>query len=821
LQTQTNSIACTSSAPVCDLTFFNNPSITPASNISTNDGSFTVAASSSNGTIKFGLTNFDYATEGQTSGLFSTRYAGSYTVYAKDANGCVATLVVTVPTSAVYAIHYRSEWKDSRARLHRVDIYESGYVGTVIDIKAGDIPAIYKLNSDGEERNYVIRASEFRFRAYTNVDFQYSALYTEDERQFLPKYYIDNVLEWSGFVTPFLYNEPYTSTPYEIEIIATDGLASLKDLDFLDISGNRFPNKGTQLNFITAILFKLGLSINVRSGINEYENSMPSTATDDPLFYARISPNVYYEADGTPAKCDVVIKNILKEYAAVICQADGVWTIYRPEETIASFTYREFDLTGAYVSNGTIDPVAYLRSASASNRIRWVEESGNMTIIPSYGKFTARQLLNRKASLFPSYGFEPKDVVPFGGNTFFFSGWNININSGSAITWGVEDTNRGDSQSAMFISFAPYNDSTYKEVSVYTLSTPIQFISGDQLKFGFDYFIGLLQQFPWVTIQYKIKIGNFYLSPDDVLTATDYGYRDLYATTFNQWQTFSKTVDSPGVNSLTDTTADFYLKITNNASNPALDVTALKALATTEVGKKYIVPVTVGTTTVRGFYELEYGTDAESIPSVIRPNTYAAVTNEKVYRLKGSNNGLITVQKLMLDNAILEYLPGGERTPEFQESSVVTNPNNKRELVVEIQHGDYPTAIVNSLNAYDSYIEYSGDSTPTSVWKRDAITEGDKIQNVMLKSYIAQFQKASRRLQGNVISNGPKLRPYSCVIETMDSDRKYQMQGFEVEYKEETYTIDLYELKNVTVGEGGASPFNGAFDPAAFGVQFD
>jgi hypothetical protein len=815
LQTQAGSIAC-SGAYVCDLGFQNNPIIIPASNSTVNNGSFTVSATSSNGIIKYGLNDFDYATQGQTSGLFTAKYAGSYTVYAKDFAGCVDTITVTVPISTAYGVHYRSEWKDSRARLHRVDIYESGYVGLVVDIKAAGEPAVYKLNADGDDRFSVIRASEFRFRAFSSTNFQYNDLYTEDGRQFRVEHSIDTVLEWLGYLEPLLLNEPYIDAPYDVEIIATDGLASLKELDFLDASENRFYEPGTQLNFITAILSKLGLSINLRSGINEYEDSMPSTATDDPLMYAAIKPNVYYSADGTPAKCDAIVTNILKEYRAAICQADGVWTIYRPEETVASFDYREFDLTGEYVSNGSIYPIAYLKAPIESNRLEWVEESGNMSVVSAYGKFVVKQLLNKKISLFPSYGFEPHDVVRYDGNTFFFSGWSITMLSipGSAITWGVEDTNRGDSQSAMFISFAPWNDSSLKEVQVFTIGTPIQFISGDQIKFGFDYFIGLSREFPWVDIQYKVKIGSYYLSQDDIFSTTDEGYKHFYATNYNQWQTFSKTVDSPSVSVVTDSTAEFYIIISNGAATE--DAASLKAITGYDVGDRYVVSVDVDTTTISGYYELERGTDAENSPTILRPDDFVS----SVWRLKGSNNGLVTVQKFMLDNAILEYLPGGEPTPEFQESSVTVNPNNKRTHTTEIQHGDYPTGITNAANAYDSNITYNG--VPTSVWKRDNVTEGDKIQNVMLKSNISQFQKSRRRLQGNLISNGPKLRPYSCIIETMDSDRKYQMQGFEVEYKEETYTVDMYELKDVTeTSGGGTSSFSGAFDPAAFGVQFD
>src|SRR5690606_8369202 len=83
--------------PVCDLTISDIYSVTPASGPTTADGSLTISATSSNGTIKYSLQeDFNY-NDGQTSPTFTNLYPGDYTVYAKDPIGCTDEINISIP----------------------------------------------------------------------------------------------------------------------------------------------------------------------------------------------------------------------------------------------------------------------------------------------------------------------------------------------------------------------------------------------------------------------------------------------------------------------------------------------------------------------------------------------------------------------------------------------------------------------------------------------------------------------------------------------------------------------------------------------------
>src|SRR5690606_25941853 len=107
------------------------------------NGSITASASSSNGTVKYGLTDFDYVLEGQTSGTFTGLGVGQYTVYAKDANGCTTQVTVIIIYQPQTQEHYRLNYRvlgtgEGTPWQERISIYEQEYVGSIVELDYGD-----------------------------------------------------------------------------------------------------------------------------------------------------------------------------------------------------------------------------------------------------------------------------------------------------------------------------------------------------------------------------------------------------------------------------------------------------------------------------------------------------------------------------------------------------------------------------------------------------------------------------------------------------------------------------------------------------------
>jgi hypothetical protein len=848
-QTQADSIAC-QTVLICDLQIADNPVLTPASDTATNDGTATISASGTNGDIKIAAYDFDYATEGDLliagSYTFSALYAGPYTFYVKDASGCADTITVTIPLADSYGEKYFLEWTDFHGENnngfdHKIQIYQRSYSGAVSELRAGAAPIFFKVQADAEDKFKVIRATTLRFQVVALTEGQCREFFTEDDREYLIKHSLNSgagyQVDWLGYINPFLYSEAYLKEPYYVDIEATCGLAQLKEIDFVDASGNNFKGTLSAMEIISGILKKLDLSINIRSGINLYENTFDQTDTDDPLKQAYYDTSVYY-TKGDPEKCDVVLKNILQDYSAAISLADGKWIIWRPEEISEAFDYREFTSAGAYSSNGSIDPVLSLSIPGDTDRVFWKDALQTLSTIKSYGTFEVVQKLIPKVSLLPSFSFEIEDLIPFGFGKVFFKGWNIAITNGGA-TWGWEEVSRGDSLGALSIKFQNILDadgiSRKNEVLLYTINNAFAtFTSQDVVRFKFDYFINT-NKTPreWMRIKYKIKIGDYYYntlrSNLNAWTTTDVGYNELYTTSFNSWESIEVLIkdDNMGTFDFEDKEVQVYFIVDNQVVEDYDDFDLMKAETTVDrfAGIRRIVKLDVpiaGTFFV--FYELRENTE-EEVGTILGHDMYLGqgaspddwdVTNPKAWYLtsKIKADSLKPSNGILFDNVVVEVLPGGLEPQESITYTVINNPRNKQVYTLEIFHGDCPTTITNAKYAYKNFIkDENGD--PTSAWTRDGFSESDLIQKILLRTLIAQFRKFSRRLIGNTMGD-IYLKPYSVLTDSADSDRKYLVQSFEQQAKLNEYNVDLYELKDSEV----VSAFGRAFVRAEFGSAF-
>lgn len=294
-----------------------------------------IEKTSSNGGVKFSLTDFDYQTGGQTSGLFSSLYPGVYTIYARDANGCFDTFSVRVPVTNVYGVYYRLEFDDiNNYAQHKIDILKRGFSGSVTEICGADVPIRISYNGSGEGKYSPLVGSSAVVGLMSESNQQFSELFLGDDRQFQVRYYRDNEIRWIGYIIPSMYEEPYIAPPYPVFFTATDGIGDLKNFDLLNDVDERYREDVSQMFLIKEVLNKLNLGIDIHSGVNLYETTMDQADSDDPLPQTYVNTDAYYgeEPQEEPLDCDTVLQAILKPYGARLFQAYGVWWIVRTQE---------------------------------------------------------------------------------------------------------------------------------------------------------------------------------------------------------------------------------------------------------------------------------------------------------------------------------------------------------------------------------------------------------------------------------------------------------------------------------------------------------
>lgn len=403
------------SGDVCDLAFSPTVLTTPPSGATNNDGQIQVLATSGNPILYKLNFDFDYNDgTGLASPIFGNLYPGTFRVYARDSKNCAATILITLNYNNTYSVIYTLNYINNAGHRTKIDILKRAYGGSSSYFIGTDQPLLLDLRGESNLDKFApIIASQATIAMIAQTDLQYAELFTNDSKQYQVNIYKDTTggtsysLIWSGFVVPQVYTEDYLDTPYTNTVIATDGLPNLQNYAFSQDDGTRFIGQIRVLTLIAVLLKKTNLSLHIRCSVNLFATTMNSTVNDDPLDQAYVDVDTYYLYSDTPT-FDFVLSALLKPFRARIIQANGVWNIFRPEESVTTYNYREYDSNGVYLSHSSYNPVTNILGATASNRLRWAEQDQTLEIRPGFGKLRINYILGLKNNILRNGDFALK-----------------------------------------------------------------------------------------------------------------------------------------------------------------------------------------------------------------------------------------------------------------------------------------------------------------------------------------------------------------------------------------------------------------------------
>jgi hypothetical protein len=825
-----DSPVCIPGGPVCDIIFSGPAQITHATNLTGNNGEITVSAISSNGTVKYGLTDFDYATEGQLSGTLDGLAPATYTVYAKDANGCTAINTITILYRPAYGEHYQVPWDDVHEnRDARVRIYEREYLGDVVELpKSGG--EVFKRRKPKQEaafndKFFPVHPTTAQLNLLSRVDLQFLPLFTQDPKRYLCVLEYNDGAGWvadgSWFIAPSLFNEKYAAPPYYSSFELTDNVKFLQETPFTDINGNLLNGVLKLIEVISFVLKRTGLDLNIRSGLNIFEENHNTGASDDPLDQTYIDIACYRE-DIEPFSCWDVLSEILKPFGARVFQDENMWIIEEVDRAQDGYAYRIFDPSGNYVSNGTVDPV---KDIVPSGQVGPSFAGGghNLEIIPAYGKITITSKLNYTGAMVAG-GFEKSDLINPDSETFLdssgvftseegFKDWSLRMIDIDGVSFGrIQDDNR--SVGAFF-----YNHSlnsyggNLRDAYIESAEKPFQYGSDDLLRIAFEHSSPAPAEFEFMVIRAAIKLGTQYLQ-EDLSWHTDEHILRIYAKpgtsgvqapvrrqsrsgenapldelrsspskNTTALQKFEVTAPLPSTSVDVDTTIQmriyFYAPLFYDYGSPATSEvpstgtdgkTDLKALDTVGIDFNYSVDVRrhrgfglfVGYE--RHFLILRVDDSSEDDPRIIRPDDFHATDNPKIWYLV----------KSIIENATTAS-NGRGKTVKFliDNVSVDSLPNGQEppeEKVIEYQISKYINEdlaielyngdlpeISNGKNIYNNYFRLS-DGTPTAVWARSGVTEQNTIQGILLNVLASNHSAPTIRLYGGFVHKFGRIK---------------------------------------------------------------
>lgn len=225
-----------------------------------------------------------------------------------------------------------------------VDIFISkkNYAGVCYQRSLGRAPMLKR------ERNGNILGTSLEIYAECKVDGEFSQLYTSSADEFLVKVYRNRVLQWTGFVSPELYSEPDIAPPYDVQIIATDGLGELKNYDFAQGGDSR-----SFLGHLNAMLSHTSLELDIEavSGLQYYDDSW----VDNTDMLSIVVDMRHLEAEN----CYDVLQITLASVNACITQQGGKWVVLRESDIYALADRLSPKIFGA-MSNSSWWPIGNL-----------------------------------------------------------------------------------------------------------------------------------------------------------------------------------------------------------------------------------------------------------------------------------------------------------------------------------------------------------------------------------------------------------------------------------------------------------------------------
>jgi len=221
---------------------------------------------------------------------------------------------------ANYGVLYVFRFESANKTNIEIQILKKDYSGARMYRSLGRAPILKR------EKSGCVHGSSLELYAECQVDGEFASLYTSSTDEYKVEVYkIDEFLGdtimrrvWTGFVSPELYSEPDIAPPYDVQIVATDGLGELKNYVF----------EARGLHSVQDHLeYMLG-----HTGLSQEFNVVSFMAGDSgtvPIMDVTVSLDHM-----AGENCYDVLKAVLDSFHAEIACQDGYWMIWRETDLV-------------------------------------------------------------------------------------------------------------------------------------------------------------------------------------------------------------------------------------------------------------------------------------------------------------------------------------------------------------------------------------------------------------------------------------------------------------------------------------------------------
>lgn len=401
-----------------------------------NDGTVTFNVTSSYEPIQYTVDLITF----QSSPVFTGLSPGSYTVQARDANGCRFGRSITIdafplPVDKQYVMQYNTI-KDNKSVEVRIYPPNASEDIETVYIQGS---AIKSYKNDTDDKYGSIRASSLDITFLYEGSFDIAVFSTATERQFKVDVLYDGIVDFQGWLLSDQVTEPYLDAPYDVQLTATDGLASLKGQEFGGLNDERLFGITSVLNCFKYIFNNLGYDYGETTLISSLKAVQASSLVDQ---WGKLSvwAEMFYDSEGTPVDCYTALQKILGNHLVCYQHKGSFVLVHQNDLVLDVVSPYSLNIASEFasVSMGVNTPSQQVISLQTENKPANVNQTlfrkSAFSILDSNAEFNLLSLL------YPDPGFEfnqtvgqlPVDFTAINGgipntyitNTDFYEGVN-------------------------------------------------------------------------------------------------------------------------------------------------------------------------------------------------------------------------------------------------------------------------------------------------------------------------------------------------------------------------------------------------------------
>lgn len=333
-------------------------------------------------------------------------------------------------------VKYSIEYKDSFDQSCRLDISTSLYDGSVISVVGVEGSACtisYDCGDGGEDIYEPIVNSKAEISLWQTVGspVDITELQNADDRDFVAELYIQNSLKWKGFIVPDGIKQIFQQEPYQINLIATDGIKLMDGIDYTPAS---LDGGALIINYYRQILFasaNLGLNLPIRwvSSLTNPEFPATEDIISEDVKWA-VNGEGLTDDNGKKYSCLYLLTELTRSLQCRLFQSDGYWNLERVNDIVdGEFTVRETSGLGTLII--TQSDVNVIKTIAKVNSIpcdyNFIDEDAVLTNIPSVKKVSTTYEQNQRQNVIPNGSMDLVDTIT--NTPYYWGGTGLLVTS--------------------------------------------------------------------------------------------------------------------------------------------------------------------------------------------------------------------------------------------------------------------------------------------------------------------------------------------------------------------------------------------------------